>query len=278
MSIQDRPPEYILSHSEQELRRLTRQHGLFEEFTLRLLLDAGIRRGMRILDVGSGTGDVSFMVAEIVGPEGAVVGVDKSAASVARARERAAAGGFEHVTFVEGDAATIPDDEEKFDGAVGRFVLAWVADPVRMVHAVARRVRAGGVVVFQDFDHPLREGRSLPDAPLFERTFTLCLETLRRAGFELRMGARLFPTMTAAGLPPPHMRMDVRIGGGPDYGGYSWLAESVRSLLPRMIEMGLVAAGEVDVDALAERLREEVMSGGGVMMLAPVVGAWSRRL
>lgn len=273
----DRHPEYILRHSEQELRRLSRQHGLFEEFTRRLILDAGICRGMRILDVGSGAGDVSLLVAEIVGPEGAVVGVDKSAVSVARARERAAAGGFEHLSFVEGDAAELPG-EGQFDGAVGRFVLGWVADPVRMTHAVSRRVRPGGVVVFQEYDHPLQGGRSFPEAPLFERTFTCCLETLRRAGFDLRMGARLFPTMTAAGLPPPHLRMDVSMGGGANYEGYRWLAESVRSLLPRMIELGLVAAGEVDVDTLAERVRDEVIAGGGVMMLAPVVGAWSRRL
>lgn len=268
-----RAPEYVLRHSDHELRRLTRQHGLFGEFTRRLLLDAGVGPGMRVLDVGTGAGDVALLAAEIVGPAGEVVGVDTSEASVARARARAAEAGLRHVRFVQGDAAAAPC-EGPFDAAIGRFVLAWVAEPARLVSAVARRVRPGGVVAFQDFDHPPQQGRSLPEAPLFERTFAACLETLRRVGFDLRMGARLRATFAAAGLPSPGLRMDVRIGGDAEFEGYAWLAESVRSLLPRMLELGVVGAGELDVDTLAARVREEVAGGGGVMTLAPVVGAW----
>jgi ubiquinone/menaquinone biosynthesis C-methylase UbiE len=269
-----RAPEYVLRHSDHELRRLARQHGLFAEFTRQLLLDAGVGPGMRVLDVGTGAGDVALLAAELVGPAGEVVGVDTSAASVARARARAERAGLRQVEFVQGDAAALTL-AGTFDAVVGRFVLAWVAEPARLVAAVARRVRPGGVVAFQDFDHPPQQGRSFPEAPLFERAFAACLETLRRVGFDLRMGARLGSMFAAAELPPPRLRMDVRIGGGPDFEGYAWLAESVRSLLPRMLELGVIAAGELDVDELAARVRDEVVARGGVMTLAPVVGAWS---
>jgi ubiquinone/menaquinone biosynthesis C-methylase UbiE len=272
-----RAPDYILRHTDHELRRLTRQHGLFGAFTRSLLVEAGIGRGMRVLDIGTGAGDVALLAAEIVGPGGAVVGIDVSAAGVDRARERATADGYRNTTFVAGDAMTLALDGE-FDAAVGRFVLAWAADPVRLVDVTARRVRRGGVVAFQEFDHPIRQEYSFPDAPLFERTFALCLETLRRAGFALRMGAGLFQTLTAAGLPAPRVRMEASVGGGPDFAGYEWLAESVRSLLPRMIALGVVGEGELEVDTLAERVRDEVVSGGGTISLAPMIGAWSTRL
>jgi ubiquinone/menaquinone biosynthesis C-methylase UbiE len=57
----------VLGHSEAELRRLTFQAALIEPITRELLVDAGIAEGMRVLDVGTGRGDVAFLVAEIVG-------------------------------------------------------------------------------------------------------------------------------------------------------------------------------------------------------------------
>jgi ubiquinone/menaquinone biosynthesis C-methylase UbiE len=67
---------YVLGHSAQELQRLTLQARLLAPITRRLLLAAGVASGMRVLDVGSGMGDVAFLAAELVGPAGHVVGAD----------------------------------------------------------------------------------------------------------------------------------------------------------------------------------------------------------
>ena len=69
-------PGYVLGHSEHELARLSRQGQMFFPFTRQLFDRAGIGPGMHVLDEGSGAGDVSLLVAELVGPEGRVVGVD----------------------------------------------------------------------------------------------------------------------------------------------------------------------------------------------------------
>jgi cyclopropane fatty-acyl-phospholipid synthase-like methyltransferase len=61
---------YALGHSEQELERLSRQAQAFEPFTRQLLQQAGINTGMRVLDVGCGSGDVAFLAADLVGPTG----------------------------------------------------------------------------------------------------------------------------------------------------------------------------------------------------------------
>ena len=62
--------------------------------TARLLRDAGIRPGMHVLDVGSGAGDVSLIAAELVGPSGSVIGVDRDGPSVELAGRRARAAGL----------------------------------------------------------------------------------------------------------------------------------------------------------------------------------------
>ena len=60
--------QYLFGHSEEETRRLLLQGRLFNPYTRRLLEDAGITSGMKVLDVGSGAGDVALLAAELVGP------------------------------------------------------------------------------------------------------------------------------------------------------------------------------------------------------------------
>jgi tRNA A58 N-methylase Trm61 len=69
---------YALGHSDRELERLISQARLYEPFTMQFFRDAGIAEGMHVLDVGCGAGDVSFLAAQIVGPSGQVVGVDRA--------------------------------------------------------------------------------------------------------------------------------------------------------------------------------------------------------
>ena len=81
--------EYAPGHSSRELDRLSFQGSVFAPFTRQLFTQAGIQPGMRVLDVGSGSGDVSFLAADLVGEGGHVLGVDRSAEAVQRARVRA---------------------------------------------------------------------------------------------------------------------------------------------------------------------------------------------
>lgn len=97
-------PEYALSSSSaDEHARLSRQSELYEPFTRRLLLRAGLESEMGVLDVGCGPGDVSFLVSGLVGAEGAVVGIDRDEQAVASARQRAAESGIGNVEFVPGE-------------------------------------------------------------------------------------------------------------------------------------------------------------------------------
>ena len=121
------PSTYLLGHSISEQLRLVRQSGLLAPFTERLLRDAGIGAGMRVLDIGCGMGDVSMLAAQLVGPSGQVVGVDLDGLALARARERASALGLANVTFVQSDV-TRPDASALFDAIVGRLVLQFLPD------------------------------------------------------------------------------------------------------------------------------------------------------
>ena len=82
---------YLLGDTIAEHQRLVRQAAIFDPFTERLFRDAGIGPGQRVLDVGSGVGDVAILAAKLVGPSGIVVGVERDSKTLATARSRAKA-------------------------------------------------------------------------------------------------------------------------------------------------------------------------------------------
>ncbi|HEX2508427.1 MAG TPA: methyltransferase domain-containing protein, partial [Miltoncostaeaceae bacterium] len=81
---------YILGHAPDELRRLDEQSSILRPATVGMLADCGLRPGMRVLDAGCGAGEVSLLLAEVVGPEGAVTAVDRAPEALQKGRDRAA--------------------------------------------------------------------------------------------------------------------------------------------------------------------------------------------
>ena len=167
--------EYVLGHSAQEQRRLAEQGVMLRPITERLFRDAGLRRGMRVLDVGCGVGDVTCLVAEIVGSEGAVVGVDLAGTVLATARNRAASRGLRWTRFVEADIAQVSLADlstQPFDAVVGRLVLMYQANPTAVLRRLAAMVRPGGVLAFL-------EGIALPPLawphrPIYAEPSSVC--------------------------------------------------------------------------------------------------------
>ena len=265
---------YALGHSEHELQRLSRQGEAIGPFTRQLFEEAGISRGMRVLDVGCGSGDVAFLTANLVGHDGEVVGVDRERKAVDWAQARAHSQGITDVKFVEGDPTEMEFDRQ-FDAIVGRLVLMYYPDPVDAIRKLTRHVRSGGLIVFQEID--LANARSLPAAPLYERSMTRIKQTLSATGARLQLGLELYPVFLAAGLPGPSMRIDTLIGGGPQCPMYEIVAELIQSLLPAVEKLKIASAAEVGSSTLAQRMRDEVVALKGVVLSAGFVGAWSRK-
>lgn len=266
---------YALGRSEGERRRLIAQDAFLGGFTGRLFREAGIGEGMRVLDVGSGVGDVSLLAASLVGPEGAVVGVDTDLHAVAEARERVRALGLSNASFVTGDVRDLTFDEP-FDAVVGRFVLMYVADPTETLRGIADHVRPGGVFAFQEW---MLTDRFLshPHSPLWQRTSDLGLETIRRAGTQMQIGAGLYQAYAAAGLQDPRTIAERPVGGGLDYPGYGYLVGLIRSMLPVMEQLGVATAQEVGIATLEQRIRDEVVALGGVVAFPSMMGAWAEK-
>jgi ubiquinone/menaquinone biosynthesis C-methylase UbiE len=267
-------PGYALGHSEHELARLSRQSQIFSPFTRQLFDQAGIGPGMHVLDVGSGAGDVSLLAAELVGPDGRVVGVDCAEAAVAWATARVRSLQIKHVDFLQGDPARM-DFSQQFDAIVGRFVLMYYPDPVAAIGGLARHLRPNGLMAFQEFDMDYLDTH--PTTPTFERAAEWMRATFRATGARTRLGAELYPVFVSAGLPGPSLRMDLLIGGGAEFPGYDLLVGVLQSLFPVMQQLGIASAVDINFTTLADRMRGEVIAAKGVAISPALIGAWCRK-
>ena len=147
-------------------------------------------------------------------------------------------------------------------------------DPVDAIGKLARHVRRGGLIIFQEFD--MENARSFPAAPIFDRAVGWMKQTLSATNTRIQLGLELHSVFLAAGLPGPKLRMDALIGGGSEF-PCEILAAAIQSLLPVMEKLQIAPSAEVEVSTLAKRMSDEVIAGKGVVLSPALIGAWSRR-
>jgi ubiquinone/menaquinone biosynthesis C-methylase UbiE len=262
---------YLLGHEDPELQRLEEQARTLAPATATILRSACIAPGMRVLDLGTGAGDVAIAAAELVGPTGSVVGIDQAPKALGHAEQRCALRGLTNVTFVEGDVTTAEIDGT-FDAVVGRLVLLYVDDPVAVVRRWCSRIRSGGVFVAMEFE--MTAAGLLPPGPLFEQAKEWFLAAFRHAGHDPLLGARLAEVLRAAGLENPvALGLQAYLD---DSTGPPLLAGIVRTLLPAIERAGIATAAEVDIDTLAPRVAEEQRRLDALFKPPTLVGAWAR--
>jgi ubiquinone/menaquinone biosynthesis C-methylase UbiE len=265
--------DYALGSTDAEHERLIRQAARLAPLTERLFLEAGIGPGQRVLDLGSGVGDVAMLVARLVGPSGEVVGIERDTRSIVRARARVTEAGLHNVNFTQSDVNQI-QSSKPFDAAVGRFILMFLPDPVTIVSSLVQLVRPGGVLAFQEASWAPIFAISTHLA-LWSSAASLMCETFRRSGANPEMGLALYRIFQEAGLPAPTMQMEVPLGDDPDF--IRWMYDVMYSLRPQIQQLNLSLEKLGDFDTLPARLQAEVAAWNGVASWMAVVGAWARK-
>ena len=266
---------YPVGETDLQTRRLITQAQLYNPFTRAFFQAAGITCGMKVLELGSGTGDVSLVLADLVGPSGRVVGVELKPAAVETARSRIAAAGWRNVEYLAGAIESV-ELEKDFDAVAGRFVLMWLPDPLAVLERVTHHVRPGGVVAFQDNDFTFGAMASAP-LPLFEQVFAWLNGTMTQDGPDYHMGLKMQLLYQRAGLTDPQFTFDAPIGTGNHWTGYQFIAETVGMLKAPMQQRGIALPDEIGTPDLAEKIRKEVVENNAVVVLPAIIGAWSRK-
>jgi len=268
----DNQQQYTMGRSEHETQRLIAQSHLYENITMRFLASTGIAPGMKILDLGSGAGDVAIAAANLVGAKGQVVGIEINPEIVQSATTRVQADGYSNIVFRQGDLNTI-EIEDDFDAVIGRLVLMYLKDPATTLKRVATNLKSGAIVAIQETELNIYLSVKHPDTPLTNQLVDWGLEVFKRSGANIGMGFDLFKTFIDAGLPEPTLHLEAPMGCSESWPGIDYLAASFRSMQPLLEKFGIVTAEQLDVDTLAERIRVEITTTKRPLLLPPHIAA-----
>jgi SAM-dependent methyltransferase len=193
--------QYIHGTHPEEQARLSRMNDLINAVSLAEISLVG---GERILDVGSGLGQLTRALARKSGNGAFVVGVERSPEQLAESRRQAdLAGEASLVDFRQGDALTLPlRDAEwgSFDLAHTRFLLEHVPDPLAVVRTLVRSIRPGGRIILEDDSHDIM--RLTPEPPGFHALWKAYMRTYDRLGNDPYIGHRLVSLLHEAGAKP----------------------------------------------------------------------------
>ena len=262
-----------MGHDDRERRRLALQASILNPFTEHLLRRAGISTGMRVLDLGCGVGDVSLLAARLVGRRGRVTSLDFDGQALNIVKERASAEKLTNIECIEGSVQDW-NAGRRFDAVIGRHILIHSKNPSDVLQRSARMLEPRGLAVFHEYDFSIIH-RAWPPAPLRDRTMEVFCRFFGATCFS-NMGSRLWTLLVEAGFENPDCRAEYPIDGGSESIYFEWLTESMRSILPRAIALGIVSEGEIEIDTLEENLRGENRETLSCVPAPPMIGAFAR--
>jgi 2-polyprenyl-3-methyl-5-hydroxy-6-metoxy-1,4-benzoquinol methylase len=263
---------YAMGRTSAETRRLLLQSELYAAQSEQLLRMAGVRTGMRVLDVGCGAGDLTLLAARLVGPTGSVVGVDIDADVLAVAQRRAANAGVGNVSVVCGDIVDLPGDL-LFDALVGRLIVMHLPDSVAAVRTMAGLVRPGGLIALQEVNGS--RARTVPAVPLVDQCLDWVVRGVRAAGARPDAGEGLPVLFHQAGLSVEGVAVAIPALLDAERAAAYW-SMTLGSLLPFVLRDGVVTNAEIDADTLDRRMRDQLRDAGAITYLPELVGVWSR--
>lgn len=194
-----RSSEYIHGSSPKEQHRLSLLNGILNESCLREL---NLQSGEKVLDLGSGLGQFTRLIARTVGSEGHVVGIERDRHQIMQAKSLAdSSGESELVEFRKGDALELPLNGSElgtFDVAHARFLLEHIPRPAQVIEQMVRSVRPGGRIFVSDDDHD--NFRPWPEPRGFPALWQAYVGSYERLGNDPYVGRRLVSLLRDVGL------------------------------------------------------------------------------
>jgi ubiquinone/menaquinone biosynthesis C-methylase UbiE len=262
--------DYALATGDSGAERLRLLDKVYGASTRRMLLEAGLKPGMRVLDVACGVGTVTCWIAEQVGASGAVVAADISPDQLAVARATwAACDGLQPVEFIEASAYDMGLPAESFDLVYTRLLLCHLNQPKHAIAEFYRVLKPGGVFVCQDL-----YGSGMLSVPLTDawtRSMEIIFAFGSCIGVDYDHGLKLPTRMRDAGFKTPEVSFDMPVYmRGPEKRLWELTFAEAG---PAIVRAGVASAQEVN--ELAAQMKMEAEDDTTLMVPYPLLGAWA---
>jgi SAM-dependent methyltransferase len=234
----DQSGDYVLGTNDEEIARLGLQHRVWRTTALECWRRAGITVGSRVIDVGAGPGYATIDLAEIVGPSGEILAIERAPRFVEIAAQACAVRGLNNVQFRQADLMEEQLGALAFDFAWCRWVACFVSSPEKLINNIANALRSGGIAIFHEYND-YRTWRVAPRRAAMESFVDEVMESWRANGGDPDV-AMCFPTLLPhAGFRIVDIRPRVLTISPRDY-AWQWPASFIEINLRRLLELGRV--------------------------------------
>lgn len=258
--------EYVLGTHDEEIVRLGLQHRVWRPRAAAAWQLAGFRSGQTLVDLGCGPGYATLDLAEIAGPSGRVVAVDRSRRFLDSLRANAAARNLENIEVFEADLDEGDLPPVSADGIWVRWVFAFVREPADLLARASRLLKPGGKIVVHEYFNYATWGFA-PRSEVFERFVRTVMETWRASGGEPDIGLELPRWMSELGLRVTSLRPIVDVIS-PSSFIWEWPKSFIEVGLARLIDLGRISSDD------ARRVIEEfarLSAAEESLMITPAV-------
>jgi ubiquinone/menaquinone biosynthesis C-methylase UbiE len=228
---------YILGNQDCEITRLQTQATFFEPITKQTLLNAGLKKDMSCIDIGCGSGSVTRLMADMVGDNGYVVGVDMDNRYLQYCNRNISS--RQNIEFVHDDICNSRlDINERFDIVYSRFMFHHLSNRREAVRSMKRMTKKGGTIIIQDLDHAPGSWLCYPENKFVETLRKVYVTLIKNGGGDPLVGRKLYKLLMDESL---NASVDcyspcILMGKEP-YSSLGWqLAESIK---PQILEQRL---------------------------------------
>ncbi|MHC4823708.1 MAG: methyltransferase domain-containing protein [Planctomycetota bacterium] len=272
------PPEpdaYLLGTTEPELQRLELQNDLWKETTRALWDRAGFAPGDALLELGCGPGFSALDLAKRVGPEGSILGWDRSAAFLSHLTTIAQAQGTPWVETRQGEVSgdLAEEDHGRFDGIFSRWLLCWMECPQDAIRLAHQALRTDGKLVLFDYFH-YRSLDLLPHDPAFRRGIAAVEAAWEAAGGNPDLGTLLPEMVVEAGFEIVDVRLHTRFAR-PEDPLWDWPTSFFPEFMRQLVRDGFLEAHEAE--AFLGTFRRSQGHPQGMFLAPPMIELVARK-
>lgn len=238
----DREKDYVLGTHDDELTRLGLQHRVWRARALDAWRRAGFTVGQTLVDVGAGPGYATIDLAELTGPRGRVIAIERSRRFLDALHNAAGRRELFNIDAIEADLESDGLPAVAADGAWVRWVFAFVKEPKALLGRVRRMLRPGATLVIHEyFDY--RTWRLVPRSEIFEHFVATVMTSWRATGGEPDVGLELPTWMRESGFAVRELRPFVDVISPADL-LWQWPKAFIATGTERLVQLGYLTRDE----------------------------------
>ena len=247
--------EYILGTDKEELSRLEIQHKVWLSEAKHGWNLAGFKSGQTILDLGCGPGYCTMELAKIVGPEGIVIGVDRSEGFINYLQNIQKS----HQLSIEPCLTDFDDltlEEESLDGMYSRWALAWTPNPKAILKNIQNALKPKGKMVIHEY-YNFSTHQTHPEKPALKKAIGAALKSFNESDCEINIGSLIPGYVKELNMKMTHIRLMPKLAT-PGSMDWEWPKTWYQSYFPRLVEMGYLSTEDMneafaDLEAIEQK-------------------------